>query len=402
VSDQAPPNMQVMDRRAFLKRATAVGSVSLAASLAPFSFVRAATRDRTGLDRYIETRRRLAHSPGLSVAVVSAKGLEFAGGYGWANRESQVRADADTVYMLASVSKTVACAGVMCLVQDGKLDLDANVNDVLPFAVAIPGYPGAITLRQLLTHTSSIKDRAGTWGHPGQADTLYSHGDSTVSLGDFLKSYLVPGAQRYDKRGNFYDRKPGKGYAYSNIGVDLAAYTAEVAAAKPFSELVADRIINPLGMKQSGYHLSDITTENLAMPYAFDGNRHQPLYQYGYPDYPCGALRSSAVELGMWLRAFMNFGAVDGTRILDEATVREIRTNQHVASWNQGLVWWSGWGPGTFRHMGHTGGDAGVSTRMFFRPDKRIGAITLSNASLLGPHYPPFHDVEKHLLSVFS
>lgn len=394
--------MQPTTRREFLRQAATVGGVSIAATIAPFAFVRASTMDRPGLDSYIETRRRLAHSPGLSVAVVSASGLEFANGYGWANREAEIPADADTVYMLASVSKTLTCAGVLCMVEDGALDLDANVNDILPFDIAIPNNPGAVTLRQLLTHTSSIRDRGSVWGHPGEAETLYSHGDSQISLGAFLESYLVPSGERYVKRQNFYDRKPGKSYAYSNIGVDLAAYAAEIVADKPFTELITERVTEPLGLRQAGFHLSEITTENLAMPYASDARGHKAIYQYGYPDYPCGAFRASATELGTWLQAFMNFGEGNDTRILDEATVREIRTNQHVASWNQGLIWWSGWGPGAFRHMGHTGGDAGVSTRMFFRPDKRIGVITLSNGSMLGPHYKPFHDVEKHLFDVFS
>ena len=390
-------------RREFLRRATTVGGLAVASAVVPFSYVRASTMHRPGLDRFMENRRRAMRAPGLSAAVVGAKGLEWAGGYGMADSEAGVEADAETVHMLASVSKTVTCGGAMSVVEDGKLSLDADVNDVLPFPVAIPGYPGAVTLRQLLTQTSSLKDRWSAWGAPGKPDTLYCHGDSTIPLGDFLKSYLVPGGERYDAEDNFYDRKPGSRYGYSNIGADLAGYLAEIATGVKLSELCAKRIFEPLGMEQTGFHLADITTENIAMPHKFDNatERNDPIYQYGYPDYPSGALRTSAVQLSKWLRAFMNYGELDGTRILDEATVKEIRTDQHVAYWNQGLIWWSGFGPG-FRHMGHTGDDVGITARMFFRPDRRVGAITLANSGLFGPRYAAYRDVEQHLFDVFS
>jgi CubicO group peptidase (beta-lactamase class C family) len=80
-----------------------------------------------------------------------------------------------------------------------------------------------------------------------------------------------------------------------------------------FDELCKQRVFAPLGMTDTGFRLADIETSNLAMPYAtVSQGELEPIFHYGYPDYPDGALRTSAVHLARWLGAFMNFGAFDG------------------------------------------------------------------------------------------
>ena len=210
---------------------------------------------------------REAQTPGIAVSLVRGDEIAWTISAGWADRENDIRVTPDTVFMLASVSKTVTCAGVMSVVEDGDLDLDADVNDYLPFEVRIPAGPREpITTRMLLIHTSAIRDRFSVWGTPYSRDSLYFHGDSPIELGEFLRSYLVPGESRYREGANFYERRPGGAYAYSNIAVALAAYIAEVVAHRDFNGLCKQRIMKPLGMDQSGFRLSDITTTNLAMP----------------------------------------------------------------------------------------------------------------------------------------
>ena len=86
--------------------------------------------------------------------------------------------------------------------------------------------------------------------------TLYFHGDSPITLGDFLESYLVPGGSRYVERQNFYRRAPGRRYAYSNIAVALAGYVAEAASGVDFGEHCKERILRPLRMRDSGFRLA--------------------------------------------------------------------------------------------------------------------------------------------------
>ena len=175
-------------RREFLTRGAIVAG---SAAITPFSFVRTVAAAPGRLHRFLTDKLHEAKSPGLAVAVVRGDEIVFASGVGWANLERGIHADADTVFMLASVSKTVTCAGIMSLVERGVIDLDADINRYLPFEVHIPAFPDhPITMRMLLTHTSSIRDRYSVWGTPYSDDTLYFHGDSPMSLGR-LHAFLL-------------------------------------------------------------------------------------------------------------------------------------------------------------------------------------------------------------------
>lgn len=392
-----------LSRREFLRHAAVATGTT---AIAPFSFIRSARAAALDFEEFVRRQRRKAMTPGIAVAIVRGDEVASSFGTGWANIERGIRVTPDTVFMLASVSKTVTCAGVMSVVEDGDLNLDADVNDYLPFEVHVPAAPrAAITTRMLLTHTSAIRDRWRVWGRPNSDPTLYFHGDSPITLGDFLRSYLVPGEPEYREGANFYERRPGKQYAYCNIAVALAAYVAEVVARKDFNELCKRRILEPLGMDQSGFRLADITTSNLAMPYRLDkdADTFEPFFQYGYPDYPDGALRTSAVHLARWLAAFMSFGELDGVRVLERSTVREIRRNQipDIAWWHQGLIWYGASPNGYFR-MGHTGGDFGVSTRMFFRPDTQVGVVSLTNSYLGWPRWNAFRAIDLRIFDELS
>ncbi|MEP7060511.1 MAG: hypothetical protein ABI828_07245, partial [Actinomycetota bacterium] len=130
------------------------------------------------------------------------------------------------------------------------------------------------------------------------------------------------------------------------------------------------------------YHLADISTPNLMMPYRYRNatNTYTPFYQYGYPDYPSGALRTSARSLSRWLSRFTNFGALDRTRILKRATVEEIRRPQIPGNWWQGLIWYYRAHHGE-QLIGHNGSDYGVNTSMFVESQGRHprGVIMLGN-----------------------
>jgi CubicO group peptidase (beta-lactamase class C family) len=397
------PRPTLLTRRTFLRHAAVA---STATAITPFAFVRSARAAAVDLERFVRRQMREAVTPGIAVATVRGDEVVSTFEAGWADIENSIHVDVDTVFMLASVSKTVTCAGVMTLVEDGRLDLDTNVNDYLPFDVEIPAAPGvAVTTRMLLTHTSAIRDRNTVWGRPNSDPTLYFRGDSPIALSDFLRSYLVPGESEYRKDANFYDRRPGKAYTYSNIAVALAGYVAEVVARQDFDELCKERILLPLGMDQSGFRLADITTPNLATPYRLDKDTgaFEPFFQYGYPDYPDGALRTSAAHLARWLAAFMAFGALDGVRVLESNTVREIRRNQlrDMVWWHQGLIWYGASPNGYFR-MGHTGGDFGVSTRMFFRPDTQVGVVSLTNSYLGWPRWNAFRAIDLRIFDEYA
>ena len=211
-----------------------VGAVS------PFAFVRDA--NATGdlaLRRYLQRQVDIIKTPGIAAAVVRGDQVVWSAGAGWADIERGIPTTRDTVFQLASVSKTVTCAGIMTLVEDGVLDLDADVNRYLPFEVHVPAAPDVpITMRTLLTHTSAIRDRWQIWGTPTSDPTLYFHGDSPIPLGAFCRSYFAVDGSEYRPNQNFFQREPGTAYTYSNLAVALAGYVAESASGVDFDALV--------------------------------------------------------------------------------------------------------------------------------------------------------------------
>jgi CubicO group peptidase (beta-lactamase class C family) len=257
-------------------------------AIAPFSFIRTTAPLTEELDRYLLRKLVEANTPGIAVEVVRDDEIAWAAGVGWADRERRIRTTRHTVFQLASVAKTVICAGIMALVEDGLIDLDADINTYLPFEVHIPHAPDApITMRILLTHASAIRDRWQVWGTPWSDRTLYFHGDSPISLGDFCHSYFVHGESRYRRRKNFYERAPGSSYAYSNLATALAGFVAESVSG--VDQLCKQRICEPLGMTDSGFRLADTGTTNLAMPCATVSHADlERIFHYGYPDYPDG------------------------------------------------------------------------------------------------------------------
>lgn len=363
----------VREQMVFTRR-EALGLGAVVATLAIASPARA--RTRVDLDTYIREQMHAGHIPGLSVAVVRPDGSTWSRGYGWANIPQERRAAPHTGFMLASVSKTIVSVAVMQAVEDGLLDLDGDVGDVVAFPVRNPEFPDdPITLRMLLTHTSTISDN---W--PVLYRT-YVAGDSPVPLGRFLSDYFTPGAPRYDAERNFLSSHPGNRYRYCNVAVDLAAHLVEAASGAPFDTWCEQRIFTPLAMEDTSWHLAGLRRRDVAMPYRYvvTENRYRPYGQYGYPDYPDGQLRTNAQALARFLLAFIRGGELDGVRILQEATVREMRSSQvpdEIAG--QGLIWYVMHRNGE-RYWGHNGGDSGVATQMFFRPTDGTGVITLSN-----------------------
>lgn len=340
---------------------------------------------------FIADRMSEARVPGLAAAIVYGGEVKAVGAWGLANVEDGTPVSTDTLFNLASVSKTVTATAVMMAVEDGELDLDGAVNDVLPFDVEHPYSSDNITTQMLLTHTSGIIDN---WD---VLDEVYVEGDSTIALGTFLEDYLVKGGEWYDADWN-YGGDPGYEYEYSNIASSLAGYLVEAATGTAFDTYCEQHIFEPLGMDETGWHLADIDTDNLAMPYGWYGGEWEPYGFYGYPDYPDGGLRTSAPQLARFLAAFSAGGVYDGTRLLDEDTVEEMLTAQVPAlDESQGLTWYN-WALGDDTVWGHNGGDDGVATEILFRKSDGAGVVVLMNGD--GDRWGPVEEIEEELLAL--
>jgi CubicO group peptidase (beta-lactamase class C family) len=327
------------------------------------------------LERFIRERMEAGRLPGVTAAIVTGGQVAWTQGYGLANIWRGQQVERNTLFMLASISKTVICTAVMQAVEDGLFALDDDVETVAGFSVRLPSHPNReITIRHLLTHTSGILDRWAVW------DDLYADGDSTVPLGEFLQDYLVEGRQYY-RRANFSERVPGTHYVYSNVGASLAAYLVEAASGIGFDVWCEERIFEPLAMTRAGWHLAGLPKRDVAMPYRWSerDRAYRAFGQYGYPDYPDGALRTTARALGIHMGMVMGEGRLHGTRVLRTDSVAEmLRPQLQGIVKGQGLIW--------YRYdlhgrtvWGHNGGDQGVATVAFFDPQDDLGVAVLAN-----------------------
>ena len=362
------PTGPVSRRRVLLAGAVGAGALLVRPSRASATVAERVHRDVRGL-------MAAGRLPGLSAGIVRGGDVVWTDAWGMANIEHGKRVTPDTLFMLASVSKTVVATAVLQAIEDGLFELDTPVNRVLPFAVRNPVHPDEpITVRQLLTHTSSIRDN---W-------TLlidsYVRGDAEMALGTFLRRYLAPTGADLSPN-NYYAFGPGRSYRYANVGVALAAYVVEAASGIAFDTWCERRIFTPLGMDRAGWHLDGLPRKEIAMPYGWSGekNEYVAFGQYGYPDYPDGALRTTAPQLARHLGMVMGNGAWKGRRLLSEATVRELRRDRvPELEPGQGLIWWEFHRDGRTL-VGHDGGDDGVATVCFFDPADDVGVVALAN-----------------------
>jgi CubicO group peptidase (beta-lactamase class C family) len=226
--------------------------------------------------------------PGASVSVVADGQLLTARGYGLADTGTEgdparpVDPD-DTLFRVGSVSKVVSATAVMRLVEEGRLDLDADVQQYLDFDLDTPR--GAVTLRHLLTHTSGFEEViAGLIGAPG----------SEVSLRDAVSA--APPEQVF---------APGTTPAYSNYGASLAGYVAERVSGEPFAELVQEEVFEPVGMTSSSFEqpLPADLDARLAKGYPDDSQPSWPTEVVNAA--PAGAMTSSATDMARFMLAHL-------------------------------------------------------------------------------------------------
>lgn len=312
--------------------------------------------------------------PGISAGIVKNGQLVCTTASGYAKVDDQVPVTPETLFAWASVSKTLTGVAVMILVDEGRIDLDDDVDQHLPYTIDNPSCPNEpITFRQLMTHVSSVIDGP-------VYDDLYTTGDSPILLGDFVRDYLTPSGRYYDATDNFDYDCPGTYNDYSNIGFALLGHLVEQVSGMAFDDFVRQRIFAPLGMAEASFLLAGVDETKVAVPYASSAGSFTALGHIGFPTYPDGGLRTSVVYLARFLAMMAGEGVYDGTRILSADAVREMRRIQYASlDAQQGLVWfYASYGSRT-NVLGHDGSDPGSSSMMFYDPTDGAGVLLVAN-----------------------
>ena len=281
--------------------------------------------------------------------------------YGKADIENNIDADDETIYAVASISKLVTATAVMQLVEDGTLDLDADINDYLNFSVRHPNAPNTpITTRMLLSHRSGLSSPAS-----GSDPSFYNAFDRETApdLGEWLETYLANSLA-------WISSTPGTTENYSNHGAALLGYIVERISGQNFNEYCKQNIFQPLGMTSTSFNLNDLNESKLAIPY---GNGRQS--QYSVPYYPATTLKTSIKDFSKFAIAYMHEGSYNGFELLKPETVNQMLTVQNSGS-SLGILWWNyagGW-------KGHAGAYVGSTTFMDINPlGSKRGVIMFIN-----------------------
>ncbi|MCE6992793.1 beta-lactamase family protein [Dyadobacter sp. CY323] len=332
----------------------------------------------TSLDSNVLIELKRLKISGLAVAKVHEGKVAWSKYYGYQNLEKQIPVTENTIFQIASLSKTVTAAAVMQLVGQHTISLDDDVNGYLPFSVRSALHPKRpITFRQLLRHRSSISDNmdyllpfwAGEYKGP------------TIKLEAFLQNYLVVGGSAYQGSKNFIQQAPGDKFEYSNMGYALLGYLVERISKMPFDKYCQMYLFAPLEMHQTNWFLDDIDPGKLAIPYTFSDSLEafQKQQQSTFPDYPAGQLRCNVADLAKFLACWINDGKFNGKAVIDSIAVQTLTPKDMSLGYHTWFLYLLNTETPMYSHNGHS---PGVSTYMLYDPYSKNGLAILMNGDL--------------------
>ncbi|MFT7614553.1 MAG: CubicO group peptidase (beta-lactamase class C family) [Parvicellaceae bacterium] len=333
---------------------------------------------QSALDIAITDEMNTENLPSVSAVIVKDGEVVWMKSYGFSNVATSELATPQTPYMLASVSKTFTATAVMQCVEDGLIDLDADIDIYLPFSTRNPAHLSTpITTRMLLTHTSSVQDAS-------VVDNYYAYGtDPIISLANVSQQYFAAAGSDFSAA-NFLAGQPGTVYEYSNMGNALAAYVVEAVTATLFYEYCDANIFDRLCMPNTSWRLSDYDTNDLAKPYKYAASVFTPYQHYTFADYPNGGLRTSVEDLANYLIMYQQNGIFNGDTLLQPSTVSTMLSFQVPAieatqgiSWYQDVFYPDGVTAADF--WTHNGGESGVSSDVVLYPAFNAAVAVITN-----------------------
>lgn len=330
---------------------------------------------------------------GLAFAVVKDDGVIYDGAVGFQSLETKKPLSSElSLFRIASISKSFTATALMQLVEKGDISLDDDVGNLLGFPVRNPYYTDhIITVRMLLSHTSSLSDSNGYF-------------DITV---------INPQKNNNWKKG-FSKNMPGSTYDYCNLNYNLLGAILENVTGVRFDNYIKDKILNPLQLS-GGYCVDSLRTEDLAVLYNYDPISHLFIAQeeaynprrkeienyilgVSTPVFsPTGGMKISVMDLAKYMRMHMNYGQVDGVRLLSNKSSKLMQTKySDIESYGLGLKLEDKFIDDEIL-VGHTGSAYGLYSAMFFSPADKVGIVIVTNGCQV-----EYHDGQVALLKTVA
>jgi CubicO group peptidase (beta-lactamase class C family) len=316
--------------------------------------------------------------PGLAVGIVQGHEVLWANGYGVADLRRRVAVTADTRFDIGSCTKSFTATALGLLVEDGKLQWDTPLREILPgLRLHDEGATRAVTPRDLVLH------RTGMGRHDLVALT------SPATRGQVLRRLRFLSASS-PLRSQF---------AYSNLMYIVAGAVVERVSGQSWEAFIRDRLFGPLGMQQSGFSVREGDGVKDAVGHAWLGGPVVPWLRgwhcgkdiraaMGRSFGPQGSIRSSARELCRWLLFHLNQGQLDGQVVLKAEQMQELHRPQILigqresepemldAAYAMGWIWQPYRGN---RWLWHVGAGQGQVASISFMPDRQVGVVVLLN-----------------------
>ena len=311
--------------------------------------------------------------PAMSVAVWRDGRIVWEEGFGFADKENGVPATQDTMFSLASLSKSLTATGLMTLVQAGKVDLDKPANDYLgqDTMTSMVGDPRAVTVRRLANHTSGLTS-ADQWFYGEEVA-------NALPVGEEIRRYgilVTPAGERFK---------------YSNLGYGVLGHLMAQVSGRNYKDFMHEALFEPLGMTHSSVNLVQGPEKYQAVRYDYD---RKPIPFYVSSEPASAAAYSSAHDLARFGMFMLKNGIPGQKKILSDESIDLMtsnptaRTGSPVEVSKDGLGYglgWFIWEHSGYRHVGHTGSTSGVSTNFTIIPSENMGLVLLSNADKATP-----------------
>jgi CubicO group peptidase (beta-lactamase class C family) len=278
------------------------------------------------LDGFLPLQLQRDDVAGATISITQNGQTLIEKGYGYADWNKKTLVDpVTTTFRPGSISKTFTYVAMMQLVEQGKLDLDADVSKYIDFTINPGGAGignGPITLRNLCTHTAGFEEELHDFGSD-------KSGKLPIGLGEFLKRNQP---RRF--------AAPGKALAYSNYGIALVGYIVQRVSGEPFAEYVQRHIFAPLGMTHSTFY-QPLPAGFVATKGYLSTEKPDTGFE-GVTESPAGGLSSTAADMAIFGQMLLGQGTYKGVQILQPASVATLFTPQFkpapgVAPWDLGF-----------------------------------------------------------------
>jgi len=334
----------------------------------------------TDFDSQVVSKMALAQIKTSTMTVINRTEVVFAKSYG-------EQSSLNLVYPLHSINKVLIGVATLQLVEEGLIDINADINSYLPYIIENPNFPDTpITCKNLLAHRAGINDRANI-------TFLNTIQNSTIPFPDYIYDFLNVNGSLYDP--NYWEYEPGEDYTYATLDFEILSYIIEIVTGTTILEYVQSNILDPLGMSNTKNSFFNYDISDIAIPYLWDpiasSTHPMELFDVG----TSLTLKSTSNDLAKFLTDLMCGYSYGNSTLLNATSIQSYMFNHQGAGHGLGIfVNWEdkGW-------KGYLGNGPGYTSFMFFT--EGIGVILFVNQGAFTTELTQDYDILSNIMQYF-